>query len=129
MRRILARPRKIESVEAFDELVDTYIDSCKTSESPVTLPGLICALGLSSRHSLAHYEKRKEFCDSVKRAKLYVEMEYEKRLQGNSSTGAIFALKNFGWSDRQELALDQATTTPSEIKIHLVSSAEGREAV
>jgi len=53
----MARPRKIESVEKFDELVDTYVDSCKFSDAPVTLTGLICALGLSSRQSLDHYEK------------------------------------------------------------------------
>jgi len=69
-------------------------------------------------------KKRKPFCDSVKRAKLYVEMEYEKRLHGTSPTGAIFALKNFGWSDRHELALNHATP-PSEIKIHFVSPGEG----
>jgi len=32
-------------------------------------------------------------------------MEYEKALQGHSPTGAIFALKNFGWRDKQDVEL------------------------
>ena len=32
-------------------------------------------------------------------------MEYEKALQGRSPTGAIFALKNFGWTDKQDVEL------------------------
>ena len=32
-----------------------------------------------------------------------VECEYEKRLAGQSPTGAIFALKNMGWKDKSEV--------------------------
>lgn len=32
-------------------------------------------------------------------------MEYEKALQGRSPTGAIFALKNFGWREKQDVDL------------------------
>ena len=32
-------------------------------------------------------------------------MEYEKALHGRSPTGAIFALKNFGWTDKQDVDL------------------------
>ena len=32
-------------------------------------------------------------------------MEYEKALHGRSPTGAIFALKNFGWTDKQDVEL------------------------
>ena len=118
----MARPRRIKSVEEFNELVDVFLSKCEASDCPVTLTGLICALGLSSRQSLAHYEHRKEFSDSVKRAKLHVEMEYEKRLHGNNPTGAIFALKNFGWSDRQQIEVEE--TTPRDIKIELVSAGK-----
>ena len=48
-----------------------------------------------------------------------MEMEYEKRLHGNNPTGAIFALKNFGWPDRQQIEVEE--TTPRDIKIELVS--------
>ena len=99
------RPRKIKSVRQFDRLAQAYFDECERNNEPVLLTGLILALGLSSRESLDEYGRRKEFSDSVKRAKLRVEMEYEKTLKGAYPTGAIFALKNFGWTDKQDVEL------------------------
>lgn len=96
------RPRKIQSVEQFEELAENYIKTTHESGEPLTLLGLVLALGLSSRESLDEYGRRPEFSDSVKRAKAFVELEYEKRLFGNNATGPIFALKNFGWKDRSE---------------------------
>ena len=50
------------------------------------------------------YGDRPEFRVSVKRAKLLIENGYEVDLRktGNPA-GSIFALKNMGWSDRQEI--------------------------
>lgn len=96
------RPRKIESPERMDELVSEYESKCFADEKAVTLTGLIRHLGLSSRQSLDEYSKYEGFSDSVKRAKLLVEQSYEERLSGNAPTGAIFALKNMGWRDKQD---------------------------
>lgn len=99
------RPRKINSVRQFEERAEAYFRECEAKEEPVLLTGLILALGLSSRSALDEYAQRPEFLNSVKKAKLRVEMEYEKALHGRSSTGAIFALKNFGWTDKQDVEL------------------------
>ncbi len=48
---------------------------------------------------------REEFSDSEKRAKLLIENQYERKLDRAKPAGAIFALKNMGWSDRQEVEL------------------------
>lgn len=105
------RPRKIESPEEMLRLVDDYLESCLPDEaagrqgSPITLTGMIRYLGLSGRESLARYGERPEFSDAVKRARLAVEADYERRLDREKApVGAIFALKNMGWSDRQEVA-------------------------
>ncbi len=92
------RPRKLRTPDELETKAGFYFEQCLNSERPITLTGLIFALGLSSRQSLSHYEKREEFCDSVRRAKLRVEMAYEEKLHTRNSSGAIFALKNFGWS-------------------------------
>jgi len=97
----------IKNAKQFDKLAQIYFDACQMSNEPVTLTGLILALGLSSRQSLAEYEHRDEFSDSVKRAKLRCEHEYEKKLSGPNPTGTIFALKNFGWSDKQDVEISQ----------------------
>jgi len=96
------RPRIIESPDQLDELADAYFATCKARDEPVALTGLIIALGLSSRESFDEYGRRPEFSDSVKRAKMYVEWEYEKKIHNPACTGAIFALKNFGWRDKVE---------------------------
>lgn len=85
-------------------MVMAYQAHCKATEEPVTWTGLALFLGFSSRQAIDEYLKYDGFYDSVRKAKAFVEYEYEKRLAGHSPTGAIFALKNYGWSDKQELA-------------------------
>ncbi len=97
------RPRKIESPEEMDRLVDEYVRECISDEKPITLLGMILHLGLNSRQSLAEDLQYDGFSDSVKRAKAIVEHEYEIRLIEGGGAGAIFALKNFGWKDKQEI--------------------------
>ena len=100
----VGRPRAISSPAEMDQKVDSYIKMCRDNDEPILLTGMILSLGLCSRESFDEYLKYDGFSDSVKRAKMFVEMEYEKRLNVNSSpTGPIFALKNFGWKDKQEV--------------------------
>lgn len=118
------RPRKIQSPEQLDELVDNYIEMCKASDTPITLTGLILSLGLSSRESFDEYLKYNGFSDSVKRAKLYIEHEYEKRLNGGANAAApIFALKNFGWSDKQTVTLAGDEENPLHVTHSMESDA------
>jgi hypothetical protein len=107
----IGRPRKISSPEEMDRLVDEYVAMCRNPENPqpILLTGMILHLGLSSRDSFDEYKKYDGFSNSVKRAKMIVEMEYEGRLVTGSSAPAasIFALKNFGWKDRHEIGSDE----------------------
>ena len=68
-----------------------------------TITGLCYYLGFESRQSFYDYEKKQEFSYAIKRARLSIEVEYEEQLQHGNTVGAIFALKNMGWYDRQEL--------------------------
>ena len=97
------RPRLYESPEDFDAKVLEYHQYCKTEQEPVTWTGLALFLGFSSRQSIDEYAKYDGFSDSVKKAKTLVEWEYEKRLIQGHPAGPIFALKNMGWSDKQEI--------------------------
>lgn len=103
----VGRPRLIESPEKFDNLVDAYLELCRTADpkEPITLNGLVLALGLTHKDSFYEYEKYDGFSDSVKRARTFIELEYEKKLvNGQNAAGPIFALKNFGWKDKTEVA-------------------------
>lgn len=72
-----------------------------------TITGLCIYCGFESRQSFYAYENKEEFSYTIKRARLFIENEYEEMLQTGNTTGAIFALKNFGWIDKQEI--DQRT--------------------
>lgn len=66
-------------------------------------------LGFCDRHSFYQYETDKpEFTNTIKKARCFIEKHYEELLQNGNTTGAIFALKNFGWKDKQEI--DQNNT-------------------
>lgn len=114
------RPRVIQTPEEFDQLVNEYVEMCSESGSPLTFSGLALHLGFTSRQSLYDYKKREEFSYTVKRARLKIEAAYEARLFGSNVAGAIFALKNHGWSDRQdhthtELPFDVESATDEEL--------------
>lgn len=96
------RPPIIETPEEFERLVGEYAEHCRETGSPPTFSGMAFHLGFASRQSFYDYEKRNGFSYPAKRARLLIESAYEARLSGNSPTGAIFALKNHGWSDRLE---------------------------
>lgn len=70
-----------------------------------TINGLTLFLGYSTKQSFYELCKNPQFSFVVKRARLRIENEYEKLLKDNS-VGAIFALKNMGWIDRQDLRVD-----------------------
>ena len=104
-KRQSGRPRKYATPEEFDAAVLAYHQHCIESKEPVTWTGLALFMGFSSRQSIDEYQNYDGFSDSVKKAKTFVEWQYEMRLCGDKPTGAIFALKNFGWKDKQEVDL------------------------
>lgn len=66
----------------------------------LTLSGLIFFLGYNSMSEFYKLESHKEYGTYIKRAKLLIQQNYEEMLQTASNpTGAIFALKQFGWKD------------------------------
>lgn len=117
---------KYETEPEMKEAIQEYLDSCKPeyltdpvsgeymldkgqaiilSMNKPTITGLALALGFESRQSMYDYEKKEAFSYTIKRARLEIENSYEQDIRNPdlTPTGAIFALKNFGWSDKQEL--------------------------
>ena len=67
-----------------------------------TVTGLAYHLGFASRQSFYDYEDNPIHSYTIKRARLFIEKEYEKCLK-TGNVGVIFALKNFGWVDKTEV--------------------------
>ena len=87
-------------------------------EIPVpTITGLCFYCGFASRQSFYDMEKRPELTYIVKRARLFIEKEYEENLRGGNVAGSIFALKNMGWVDSQDLTVrdESEIQTPHEV--------------
>ena len=97
------RPPLYDNPEQLQNKADEYFKKCLSDERPVTISGLCYHLGFESLQSFYDYEKRQDFSYTIKKLRLFVVSVYEELLSKGNSTGAIFALKNFGWRDRQEI--------------------------
>ena len=94
------RPPLYNSAEEMQIAIDQYFDETSIK----TISGLAYHLGFESRQSFYDYESKPEFSYTIKRARTKIEIHYEEKLQGTTPTGPIFALKNLGWKDRNEIA-------------------------
>ena len=117
------RPAKYNTPEELQSKIEDYFKSGynlkrviigrgnnkQAVELPIlTITGLCLFLGFCSRQSFYDLEKDKKFSYTIKKARTRIEQEYEEQLHvGNS--GAIFALKNFGWKDTPAIQVNQYT--------------------
>lgn len=105
----LGRPPIWDDPEAFDAAVEEYFNK---KEITHTWTGLALHLGFESRQSLEDYKAKPEFSYPIKKALLRIEAIYEQALFYKNAAGPIFALKNFGWRDKQEV--EQSATIKDE---------------
>lgn len=131
----VGRPPQFKSPDELEEKINLYINTPPTKthttkdgdefEVPsITITGLCWYLGFESRQSFYDYEKKPEFTYIIKRARLFIENDYEVQLKAAQCTGAIFALKNMGWSDKQEIV---STVTNNIMPVPTADSVESWE--
>ncbi|MBS7564681.1 hypothetical protein KHS38_09720 [Mucilaginibacter sp. Bleaf8] len=100
---------------------------------PPTLTGLALHLGFNSKEAFEEYEREGRFADILKRARLRIEAEYEKKLHFQSSTGAIFALKSMGWTDKDPSKIEDLLPENFLLKVEILktgpSTASSEQAV
>ena len=102
------RPPKYTSVKEFQRKIDEYFEFITdpvTGEykKPPTVSGLALFLGFVDRRSMYHYRDKDKFYAPVKTAIGKIEQYHEEKIaRGERCSGNIFALKNFGWTDKFE---------------------------
>ena len=130
-KKAVGRPPKYKSREEIEKKIDDYFKKCEgeilkndegevvfnkfgnpvvTNRRPPTITGLALALGFTSRQALLNYQAKKEFVDTITRAKSRVEAYTEERLfDRDGSNGAQFSLRNNfkGWNEKQITQLDE----------------------
>ncbi|MGN1155543.1 MAG: terminase small subunit [Agathobacter sp.] len=129
-KKVGGRPPKYKNKEEMQEKIDKYFRECdgkilKNDDGspffdkngnpviygakPPTITGLALALGFTSRQSLLDYEAKKEFLDTITRAKARVEQYAEERLfDKDGANGAKFSLANNfkGWKEKKDVSVE-----------------------
>ena len=93
------------TLETFSAKINKYFDTTPTED--ITITGLCISLNIN-KDTFYEYNKKPEYKNFTEMARLRVEHAYELSLRHYGRAGDIFALKNFGWRDKQELALGTA---------------------
>ena len=120
---VVGRPPKYKNKEEIEEKINAYFKECDGEpvlnkwgkpviihQRPPTVTGLALALGFTTRLSLINYQGKKEFVNTITRAKTMIEAYTEERLfDRDGSNGAQFSLRNnfAGWNDRTQSSLDE----------------------
>lgn len=72
------------------------------------MAGLAVSLGID-RQTLYNYKNTDEFFDTIKKARDVIEQAWEEHAFLKGNAGSIFVMKNYGYTDKQEVAV-----SPSE---------------
>lgn len=116
---------KFDNAKDIEDTLVRYFEECDENGEPYSVTGLALALGTSRKvlldyeHCMDDLENRNnklkslddetklEISNTIKRAKAICENYNEIKLLdpsiSKSPIGYIFALKNFGWVDKQEI--------------------------
>ena len=112
-------PPKYKNADEIYKLAKEYFFLCNISKEPYTVTGLAIALD-TNRKTLCEWEKQDtEIGNAIKKTKAIVENYAERHLFSPYMTGAIFALKNFDWTDKHEIIDDSARSQIESLKNEL----------
>lgn len=114
------RQRIFKSPEELELKINAYFKGKEYNE--LTITGLCLHLGIN-KDTFYEYAKRPEFKPIIDMARLRVENSYEIALRKNGGAENIFALKNFGWKDRQEIDMASSIDNVS-VKVDLVDEEQ-----
>jgi len=108
------RPPKYKTAKELETKIDEYFEKgvairkIKVGEEIIEIPnptlcGLTLYLGFADKGEIYKLEQDPRFSHLIKRARTFIEKDYEEALRGQNVTGAIFWLKNAGWKDKTEI--------------------------
>ena len=100
------RRGRFTDIKDAEERIVKYFELCADAGYSPYYVGLVLILGLENKAELARLRRDKELGPLINYACNVVEVGYERLLSLlKNPNGAIFALKNFGWSDGSQPTL------------------------
>lgn len=119
----MAPSKRFTSREHLASAVLAYFQDCESGNEYPTMTGLALSLGFTSRQALMNYNKEpgyEEYFEVVSWARMQIEASFEQRVINPKTlnvSGLIFALKQMGWTDKQEIRMDQRSVNLTGFKM------------
>lgn len=96
------RPKVFKSVEDIEDKVKEYKIYLKENSKPPTMAGLAYYLGVD-RKTLYNYSKDDQFFPTIKKYRDWIVMTLEESGIEKGNGGTVFLMKNYGYTDKQEI--------------------------
>lgn len=96
------RPPLFRTKEDLEAKLDLYKQYLQESGKPPTIAGLAYYTGID-RQTIYNYSEKDEFFDTLKGFRDFVIMNYEELAIEKGNGGIVFLLKNYGYTDKQEV--------------------------
>ena len=99
------RPRLFNTVEELEVKIQEFYDYCELKEVPLTFERLATFIGID-RKTIYNYEQKDEFFPTIKRVRDKIQADIMERGMSGAinPTFGIFCLKNYGYTDKQEIS-------------------------
>lgn len=120
-------PFLYDDPDEVDKLLEAYYEECKELKGTITYAGVARALGTTRKTLRDMVLRDNRLSEPIKRAVARCEEAYESIMidrSGGQVAGVIFAAKNWGWVDKQEIDIRAQVTelTDAELQLKLVES-------
>ncbi len=96
------RPPLFKNKEELELKLDEYKQYLVESGKPPTIAGLAYYTGID-RQTIYNYSEKDEFFGTIKEFRSFVMMNYEELAIDKGNGGIVFLLKNYGYTDKQEV--------------------------
>lgn len=96
------RPPNFNNIEELQNCIDRYKEYLAETKAPPTMAGLACFTGID-RRTLYNYSKKDEYFPTIKKFVDEIMMSFEQIAIEKGNAGVIFLLKNYGYTDKQEI--------------------------
>ena len=121
------RPKAFNSVEELEKKIKEFYDYCELKEETLTFERLATFLNVD-RKTIYNYEDKDEYFHTFKKVRERILADIMSKGLGNkiNPTFGIFCLKNYGYTDKQEIESTN-TNTNKNINVDHLSTDEIKE--